>query len=100
MVRATPSAVVVVEERLHGPEASVIALCDGERAIALPTARDHKRLRDDDDGPNTGGMGAYSPIPDLADAAVDGDHRQASTARSWRSWPAAGCRSVASCMPA
>jgi phosphoribosylamine---glycine ligase len=65
-----PDRLVLVEERLHGPEASVIALCDGERAIALPTARDHKRLRDDDDGPNTGGMGAYSPIPDLDDAAV------------------------------
>jgi phosphoribosylamine---glycine ligase len=55
----------VVEERLHGPEASVIAICDGRRAVALPAARDHKRLLDGDAGPNTGGMGAYSPLPDL-----------------------------------
>ena len=61
---------LVVEERLAGPEASLIAICDGMRAAALPAARDHKRLLDDDRGPNTGGMGAYSPIPDLDDAAV------------------------------
>ena len=61
---------LVIEERLSGPEASVIAICDGERATALPAARDHKRLCDDDRGPNTGGMGAYSPLPDLEDAAV------------------------------
>lgn len=62
---------LVVEERLSGLEASVIAICDGERAAALPAARDHKRLRDDDLGPNTGGMGAYSPLPDLGAAAVE-----------------------------
>ncbi len=56
---------VVVEERLRGPEASVIAVCDGRDALALPPARDHKRLRDGDAGPNTGGMGAYAPLPDL-----------------------------------
>ena len=61
----------MIEERLSGPEASVIAICDGTRAVALPAARDHKRLCDDDRGPNTGGMGAYSPLPDLDDAAVD-----------------------------
>src|SRR6185369_14787584 len=48
---------IVVEERLAGPEASVIAICDGRRAIALPISRDHKRLADGDAGPNTGGMG-------------------------------------------
>ena len=58
----------VVEERLTGREASVIAICDGEHAIALPVSRDHKRLGDGDRGPNTGGMGAYSPLPDLSDA--------------------------------
>jgi phosphoribosylamine--glycine ligase len=62
---------LVVEERLSGLEASVIAICDGTRAVALPAARDHKRLLDHDRGPNTGGMGAYSPLPDLDDAAVD-----------------------------
>jgi phosphoribosylamine--glycine ligase len=62
----------VVEERLTGPEASVIALCDGRRAVALPIARDHKRLLDGDAGPNTGGMGAYSPLVDLPDDAAEG----------------------------
>jgi phosphoribosylamine--glycine ligase len=62
--------VVVVEERLFGLEASVIALCDGRDALALPAARDHKRLLDGDRGPNTGGMGAYSPLPDVPDADV------------------------------
>jgi phosphoribosylamine---glycine ligase len=62
---------LVVEERLAGREASVIAICDGTRAVALPAARDHKRLCDDDRGPNTGGMGAYSPLPDLDAAAVE-----------------------------
>jgi phosphoribosylamine--glycine ligase len=58
---------VVVEERLFGPEASLIALCDGRDVIACPPARDHKRLFDGDRGPNTGGMGAYSPLDDLSD---------------------------------
>ena len=62
---------LVVEERLSGREASVIAVCDGRAAIALPISRDHKRLGDGDTGPNTGGMGAYSPLPDLADDAAD-----------------------------
>ena len=61
---------LVIEERLTGPEASVMAICDGRRAVALPAARDHKRLLDGDQGPNTGGMGAYSPLPDLDDATV------------------------------
>jgi phosphoribosylamine--glycine ligase len=61
----------VVEERLSGPEASVIAICDGRRAAALPAARDHKRLLDGDAGPNTGGMGAYSPLPDLPPDEVE-----------------------------
>ena len=68
---ASADATVVVEERLSGPEASVIALTDGRDLVALPAARDHKRLLDGDDGPNTGGMGAYSPLPDLPDALVD-----------------------------
>jgi len=61
---------LVVEERLTGLEASVIAVCDGREAIALPASRDHKRLCDGDTGPNTGGMGAYSPLPDLPYEAV------------------------------
>ena len=54
---------LVLEERLHGPEVSVFALCDGERMILLPPAQDHKRLGEGDKGPNTGGMGAYAPAP-------------------------------------
>jgi phosphoribosylamine---glycine ligase len=71
---ATPAAnepaqpVVVIEERLFGAEASLIALCDDHAALALPPARDHKRLLDDDKGPNTGGMGAYSPVPDMPES--------------------------------
>jgi phosphoribosylamine--glycine ligase len=60
--------VVVIEERLIGAEASLIALCDDHGALAFPPARDHKRLLDEDRGPNTGGMGAYSPVPDLPES--------------------------------
>jgi phosphoribosylamine--glycine ligase len=66
-----PGPALVVEERLRGREASVIAVCDGRDAVALPASRDHKRLCDGDLGPNTGGMGAYSPLPDLPDDLVD-----------------------------
>jgi phosphoribosylamine--glycine ligase len=66
--KAEPSVLVVIEERLIGAEASLIAICDDHAALALPPARDHKRLLDDDMGPNTGGMGAYSPVPDLPDS--------------------------------
>jgi phosphoribosylamine--glycine ligase len=54
---------VVIEEFLHGEEASFIVLCDGKNVAALATSQDHKRLQDGDLGPNTGGMGAYSPAP-------------------------------------
>jgi len=56
---------VVVEELLEGDEVSVFALTDGARALALPAARDAKRLLDGDEGPNTGGMGAFSPVPGI-----------------------------------
>lgn len=63
---------LLLEERLSGPEISLIALCDGERVLPLIPAQDHKRLRDGDAGPNTGGMGAYAPAPylDAADVAA------------------------------
>ena len=54
---------VVIEEFLAGEEASFIVMCDGTHALPLATSQDHKRLRDGDEGPNTGGMGAYSPAP-------------------------------------
>ena len=63
--------VVVLEEKIQGPEVSVFALCDGERYILLPTAQDHKRLNEKDQGPNTGGMGAYSPTPLLSEDYLD-----------------------------
>src|ERR1700723_3741172 len=59
---------VVIEEFLTGEGASFFALCDGATAIALTTAQDHKRAFDGDQGPNTGGMGAYSPAPNIDDA--------------------------------
>ena len=61
-------AEVVMEEWLHGEEASFFALVDGENAVALASAQDHKRIGDGDTGPNTGGMGAYSPAPIVTDA--------------------------------
>ncbi len=61
-------AEVVVEEFLEGEEVSFFALCDGSRAVALASAQDHKRVGDGDTGPNTGGMGAYSPAPVVTDA--------------------------------
>ncbi len=59
--RAAPR--IVIEEFLQGEEASFMVVCDGRNVVALATSQDHKRLRDGDEGPNTGGMGAYSPAP-------------------------------------
>jgi phosphoribosylamine--glycine ligase len=61
---------VVLEECLTGPEVSFFALCDGRRAVPLASAQDHKRIFDGDEGPNTGGMGAFAPSP-LVDPALD-----------------------------
>ena len=62
---------IVVEERLDGTEASYIALCDGKMAVPMASSQDHKRIYDGDRGPNTGGMGAYSPTPTINDALAD-----------------------------
>lgn len=61
---------IVIEERLSGPEYSLIAFCDGRTSRALPLAQDHKRVFDGDQGPNTGGMGAYAPANPSADVAA------------------------------
>ena len=66
-----PAGPVLLEDRLIGPEVSVIGLCDGRDVLALPSARDHKRIYDGDKGPNTGGMGAISPAPGVDDALVE-----------------------------
>ena len=62
---------VVIEEFLEGEELSLLAVCDGERAVPLAPAQDYKRIHDNDEGPNTGGMGSYSPVP-----GIDADHAQ------------------------
>ena len=62
---------VIIEERLSGPEVSLLAFCDGQTAVPLPPARDHKRAYDGDLGPNTGGMGVYAPPPDVDAALID-----------------------------
>jgi len=75
LAHAAAAGRVVIEEYLDGPEVSLFCLCDGVDALALPAAQDFKRLGDGDTGPNTGGMGAYSPLPwappDLAGTVVD-----------------------------
>ncbi len=65
-------AEVLVEEFLHGEECSILAVVDGERAVLLPSSQDHKRVFDGDRGPNTGGMGAYSPAPVVTDSMLPG----------------------------
>lgn len=64
-------AEVVIEEFMEGEEASFFVLCDGTEALAVGTAQDHKRVGEGDTGPNTGGMGAYSPAPVLTDAVAE-----------------------------
>ncbi|HEX8132682.1 MAG TPA: phosphoribosylamine--glycine ligase [Actinomycetes bacterium] len=70
-VHGEAGARILLEEHQDGPEASLLAVTDGRTVVPLAPARDHKRVDDGDQGPNTGGMGAYSPLPDLTDEQVD-----------------------------
>jgi phosphoribosylamine---glycine ligase len=86
---------VLVEQRMRGPEVSVLALCDGERVLPLAPARDFKRALDGDRGPNTGGMGCVSPVPDLDREAlaeiVATVHRPVVNEMARRGAPFRGC---------
>jgi phosphoribosylamine--glycine ligase len=84
---------LVIEELLEGSEVSLFALCDGTRAVTLGAAKDFKRIGDGDVGPNTGGMGAYSPAPwpDDADALVEQIHQPVVAELARRGTPFVGC---------
>src|SRR5207237_7747484 len=62
---------VVLEEHLEGEELSLLALCDGQTVVPMASAQDYKRIGDGDEGPNTGGMGSYSPVPILGAEEVE-----------------------------
>jgi phosphoribosylamine--glycine ligase len=84
---------VIVEELLEGEEVSLLALCDGAEALPLSPAQDFKRLRDGDEGPNTGGMGSYSPAPLLGEdleGLVAAVHRPVLRELAWRRTPFQG----------
>jgi phosphoribosylamine--glycine ligase len=86
---------VLIEERLSGPEVSLLALCDGRRAVPLAPARDYKRALDGDRGPNTGGMGCVAPPPGLedgfAEGAVEAIHQPVVDELARRGMPFRGC---------
>ena len=86
---------VVLEEFLEGEELSLLALCDGERAVPMAPAQDYKRIGDGDEGPNTGGMGSYSPVPGI-DPSTPRRWRWPCTSRSWTSCAAAAPPTTAS----
>jgi phosphoribosylamine--glycine ligase len=85
---------VVIEEFLEGEELSLLALCDGENVLPLAPAQDYKRIRDGDEGPNTGGMGSYSPVPGIdaaeAERIADLVHRPIVAAMKQRGIPYRG----------
>lgn len=86
-IHGEAGAKIIIEERLTGPEVSLMSFCDGENAVVLPAARDFKRAFNGDKGPNTGGMGSYSPLPDVSDAMIETVRQQIilSTLRGMRS---------------
>jgi phosphoribosylamine--glycine ligase len=81
---------VVVEELLEGEEVSVFALCDGARALPLPAAQDFKRIGDGDEGPNTGGMGSYSPVAGDVEGLVETIHQPVLAELAARGMPFVG----------
>ncbi len=101
---ASACGTVVIEEFLDGPEVSVFALADGAHAVPLLPAQDYKRARDGDAGPNTGGMGAYAPLPwappDLADEVLDRVIRPAVAELRRRGTPYAGLLYAGLCLTA
>ena len=90
---------VVVEEHLVGEEVSLLAVCDGVTAVPLASAQDYKRIFNGDLGPNTGGMGSYSPVPSDRRGAGTGDLRHRAPARARRPGAGAGRRFTASSTP-
>ena len=95
---SAPNA-VVVEEFLAGEELSLLALCDGRTALPLASAQDYKRIFDGDRGPNTGGMGSYSPVPAVGRRASGARSAPECTSRCWTSSPARGSLSTACSTP-
>ena len=90
----------MIEEFLDGPEVSLFAITDGTTVYPLQPAQDFKRIFDGDAGPNTGGMGAYTPLPWAPAGLVDEVHAHACSSRPSTRWPAAARRSPACSTPA
>lgn len=91
----TAGTTVVIEEFMEGEEASVLAFCDGKTIVPMISSQDHKRIRDNDEGPNTGGMGAYAPAPvmtpDLMQAVREKILQPACDAMAAEGYPFVGC---------